>query len=293
MRCAVIGCGLAGLGAATALKRQGAKVHLFDKAAIGAGASGIASGLLHSYVGKKGVRSKFAEKALKKSFALIDLAEETLGRKVALRNGILRMNWEPPEMYSDLKKEGDHIMITSGATVFMKSYLEGLYQALGDCKLSVGELVDEEKFDQVLYSIGGGFKTWDLEGVQFVKGQILTCKAKEKCERSIIGSGHISPLEDENLVQIGSTYEYHAPDNEPNLEVAKKNLKKRVETFLPPLDTWEIKECQAGVRVRQKETYLPLIKRVDEKRVIFTGLGSRGILYHAMYGEMAAKEILR
>ncbi len=291
MLCAVVGCGLAGLSTAHALVKRGCDVHLYDKVGVGAGASGIASGLLHPYPGKKGVRSKFADEAMEKTLSLIDLAESALGRKVALRNGILRKNWIPEEIYPDLKKVGNDILITSGCTIFMKSYLEGLFQALDKAKFIKGELVDDAPYDRVVYAIGKGFRDWNIEEVQYVKGQILTCKENEPFKRTIIGSGHISPLEKKGFIHVGSTYEHHALNDLPDLEVAREYLASRIETFYPSFKKIKIVECSAEIRVCVKQTYLPLVKKMNNRIWVFTGLGSRGLLYHGLFGEKVAEEV--
>ncbi len=291
MYCAVVGLGLAGLGAAHALVKRGAEVVLFDLFPPGEKPGGIESGLLHPYPGKKGLRSRYAHDALSKSIALIDEAEKALGRKVALRNGILRKGWTPDEWTHDLESYQDDVLITSGLTVFLRPYLKGLFQALPNCKFVQGKIENEDDFDQVLYAIGSGFIPWNISDVQYVKGQVLMAKEHQKLARSIIGSGYISPTERPGIVQIGATYEHNPKNDQPNLEEAKKHLNPRIKTFLVPLDSWEIVECLSCIRVCHQSSYLPIVKRISPRRVIFTGLGSRGLLYHALYGEHAAEEI--
>lgn len=291
MHCAVVGCGLAGLGVAHVLQERGYQIDLYDEKGIGGGASGIASGLLHPYPGKKGLRSKFADEGMAKTLALLDRAEEAIGRPVALRNGILRKNWEPAEWGDDLERVGNDILIKSGCTVYMKTYLEGLYKALGDVSLNQKKFVDDGLYDLVVYAIGKGFHEMGVEGVQYVKGQILTCKTDEKFERSVIGSGHISPLEGEGLIHVGSTYEHHAKNDKSDLEVALEYLTPRIETFYPGFKQLSVLACSAAVRVCTKGSYLPIVKKIDDRRVIFTGLGSRGLLYHALFGERVGEMI--
>ncbi len=291
MYCAVVGCGLAGLGAAHALVKRGAKVVLFDLFPIGEKPGGVEAALLHPYPGKKGIRSRYAHDALNKSLALINLAEAALGRKVALRNGIIRKGWVPNESAHDLEPFEQDVLITSGVTVFLRAYLKGLFAAMPTCEFVQGKLENEDDFDQVLYALGSGFIPWNLSGVEYVKGQVLIVKEHRKEMRSIIGSGHISPLEEPGLAQIGATYE-HIQDDQPNLEEAKKYLAPRINTFLPALDSWEIVDCRSCLRVCHQGSYLPIIKRISPQKVIFTGLGSRGLLYHALYGEYAAQELL-
>ncbi len=129
MRIAVIGAGFSGLGAAWHLLDQSpsSKVVLFDPGGVGGGASGMAAGLLHPYVGEEGRRSVLATEGLDATKALIGVAEEKLGRKVADRNGIMRqaLNDELRVMFhshsrqhGDIQHLGDQrFLIESGMTV--------------------------------------------------------------------------------------------------------------------------------------------------------------------------------
>lgn len=293
MRCAVVGCGLAGLATAYALVKRGVEVVLYDLFPVGEKPGGIESALLHPYPGKKGLRSKYAHDALSQTMHLIGVAERALGKKVAIKNGILRKNWSPEEWAYDLEPYDQDVLITSGVTVFYKEYLKGLFAALSSCVFIQGPMENEKEFDQVVYTIGSGFMDWKIEGVQYVKGQVLLVQEQKKITRSMIGSGHISPTLHTKIVQIGATYE-HFPDNDlPNVEEAKKYLAPRIKSFLAPMDTWKIVECRACIRVCHKTSYLPIIRRISDKQVIYTGLGSRGLLYHALYGQYAADEIFK
>lgn len=270
MRSAIVGAGLAGLAAGYYLKKQGHELTFFDRIGIGGGASGIAAGLFHPYPGKKGLLSKYAEEAYPHTIELLDAAEKALGKKVALRNGVMKGEW----------------FIERGMTVFMDLYLQGLWKCL-DAKLiktQVTQFDTLDEFDCVVLALGGGFKEQNFDlPIQFVKGQALIVESDQTWERSVIGNGHISPTSDGNY-QIGSTYEHHYRGDEPDLEVAKNYLKPRVETFLPPLDTFRILKCISGIRVARKGSYLPIVEQVNDRLFVFTGLGSRGLLYHAFYG---------
>ena len=296
MHGAVVGGGLAGLGVAHALTKRGVRVDLFDKNGIGSGASGIASGLLHPYPGKKGLKSKFADEGMAKTLSLINLAESVLGKKVALRNGILRKNWEPVEWFDDLEQTHQGILIKSGCTVYMKSYLKGLLLSLEGVEFFQKELMDKSDYDFVVYAMGKGMRSLDIEGVQYVKGQILTCRSKIPFERSVIGSGHISPLEQEGMYHVGSTYEHHAKDDNPDQQVAISYLKPRIEEFclkFNQFDVFDVVDCSCDVRVCMKGSYLPMVVQNAAREFIFTGLGSRGLLYHALFGEKLAEIILQ
>src|SRR3990172_76055 len=90
MKVAVVGAGLAGLGAAYFLTELGAEVTVFDAQGIGAGASGVCSGLLHRYPGISALPSRESSAALVHAHELIALAETEAGTPLAAREGILR-----------------------------------------------------------------------------------------------------------------------------------------------------------------------------------------------------------
>jgi len=88
MKIAIVGGGFSGLSVAWHfLQQSNYKVTLFEKKKIGGGASGIAAGLVHPYVGEQGRRSVFASEGMKAAKELIAVAEEKLGEKVILSNG--------------------------------------------------------------------------------------------------------------------------------------------------------------------------------------------------------------
>lgn len=315
MHYAIIGAGLAGLSAAYFLREKGARVTLFDSKGVGGGASGCASGLCHPYPGRSGRLSPYGIEALAKTRELVAISEKALGRKVALQNGIIRLAWENPPLDEDLEKwdekidssegrvvlgegfRGSSILIRSGMTLFMADYLEGLFRALGDVELireRIDHLEELSSFNHIIVAAGGGTKSF-FKGrdLQYIKGQILTCESKIHWERSIgmFGQGYLTPLigpGKENLVHLGATYEHHYSSVEPDLSAALHYLKPRMERFLPPLDTFTILNCQAGERVAVKGSSLPLITKLDKRTTLFTGLGSRGLLYHAYYASILA-----
>ncbi|CAI0395022.1 unnamed protein product [Linum tenue] len=104
-RCAVLGCGFAGLSVAWHLLKQNSprelrlRVDLFDEAGIGGGASGVSGGLLHPYSPKGKLLWRGAE-CWKETLRLLNVAEmaarhskdsnETSDGLIVRRRGILR-----------------------------------------------------------------------------------------------------------------------------------------------------------------------------------------------------------
>ena len=296
MRVAVVGAGLAGLGATYFLIKKGCSVTLFDELGVGGGASGIPIGLCHPYLGRSGKPSKFADEAMSVTRELIDVAESTSGKRLADRSGILRTDWNPTLWYPDLENVEGGILIKSGMTVLMREYVNALYASFSDVELVKRRISSEDElkeFDRIIFACGSG--TGDLRfdlPLSFVKGQVLIGKFNKSLERTIMKArGHLSPFKD-GRVQLGSTYEHHFSSSKPDQVVAIRDLQSKMDAFFLNQDEFVFEECFSGVRACVKEGYLPIVERMSEKAFVFTGLGSRGLLYHAYYGRHLADMVI-
>ena len=239
MQIAVVGAGLAGLGVSYFLLKKGCSVTLFDENEVGAGASKIEIGLCHPYVGRSGKPSKHAEEAMELTLALIQEAEKKTGEVLVDRQGIMRLDWKPHEMYSDLEKKDSNILIRSGLTVFLRRYVKALYQAMTGIKFIQKKITNEselKEFDSVIFSTGYGTKDLfeDLE-FNYVKGQVVFLESEDGPNMTLMKAhGHMSPILG-NLYQIGSTYEHDFLDDKPDLEKALFDMKPKIDAFLPHL----------------------------------------------------------
>src|SRR5579862_7065479 len=89
MRVAIIGAGFSGLSLAWQLIDSGqCTVTLFDQKGIGAGASGIAAGLMHPYPGKEGKRSFLASEGIAATQRLLQIAKRKSTGALANEQGI-------------------------------------------------------------------------------------------------------------------------------------------------------------------------------------------------------------
>ena len=130
---AVIGAGLSGLAAAWHILERDpqSSVTIFDKTGVGAGASGVASGLFHPYPGEKGRRSKYALEALEETNKLLELVGEHCFEKgivrIALNEDQRETFMNHGKQYGDVERLSDFTFtITSGKTVHVPLYLKGL-----------------------------------------------------------------------------------------------------------------------------------------------------------------------
>lgn len=284
----VIGAGFAGLAAAYVLSKN-FKVTLIDQKGIGAGASGVSSGLLHPYPGEKGRRSWNADEALNLAKQLIHQAAEALGEPVSQENGILRLGPILNPGSDALPLGPEQFLITSGTTVFPHLYLKGLWllceQQGVELKIEKIETTDAlQHFDHIVLCVGAGLRFLQERRslkVNFVKGQVLTCALDAPLERSISSKTYTaittSPLE----CHIGATYERDRIDETPSLETAIRLLNPSRLVY----------NCRAGIRVTNPAHYFPILQQLSSKVWVITALGSRGLLYHALFAWRLGKSI--
>ncbi|KAK4712771.1 hypothetical protein R3W88_018678 [Solanum pinnatisectum] len=107
---------------------------------------------------------------------------------------------------------------------------------------------------------------------------------------------------------LGSTWEWksrnfsrHVPEEEASKALAE--LLPKASAVYPAIKNWTVKGTCAGLRAMPPltaEGSLPLLGCIDEfiggptecKYWLFTGLGSRGLFYHALLGKLMAQAVL-
>ncbi|MCB1085358.1 MAG: FAD-binding oxidoreductase [Chlamydiia bacterium] len=318
---AIIGTGFSGLSLAYHLLKLGADVTLFDGKGIGGGASGIASGLLHPYPGERAFLSWKGQEGLQETRDLLKL----VGNHVFKETGILRLavterqrkafeerakeqedcEWWDEERCHDFLK-GSHylpgLFIRSGITVHARSYLEGLWKKCAELggifqKREV-QLLDLSEFEVIALAAGGGirrFREAKKLGIKWNKGQILLCKKPfyMKEEVSVIGKGYLAMGAEENRCFLGSTYEHEYVTESPCMGTATDLIFGQISQFLPSYASFEVEGCHAEIRVANKKGYHPLVGKLEEGLYVMTGMGSRGLLYHAYLGKRLAASIMK
>ncbi len=315
MKIAIVGAGYGGLSLCWHfLQHDGCEVTLIDANGIGAGASGASTGLLHPYPAKLAKRSLRAEEAMREAHALLEVA----GAGVASHSGIVRlaMNNDQKKAYQASLPDAEFLdeeavksrfpkaissgglWIPQGKTVFSKPYLEGLWQACEKrgAKLHLQPLQDLKEldaFDAAVLANGHkilSFKECADLPLKTRHGQALVCRwpaSEPPLACSLIGRGHLSLSEDPSLCLLGATYENTF---DPKRVEA---LREQIGVFYPPARDFEILDVRRGVRIAPKEGYLPLVQSISKKVWVFTGLGSRGLLYHGLYGKELSLEIIK
>eukprot|EP00529_Nitzschia_sp_RCC80_P024466 CAMPEP_0113482600 /NCGR_PEP_ID=MMETSP0014_2-20120614/23004_1 /TAXON_ID=2857 /ORGANISM="Nitzschia sp." /LENGTH=440 /DNA_ID=CAMNT_0000376125 /DNA_START=310 /DNA_END=1629 /DNA_ORIENTATION=+ /assembly_acc=CAM_ASM_000159 len=188
-----------------------------------------------------------------------------------------------------------------------------------DNSLDWAERLDD--FDCVIFAAGSGLfqSNPTIDGnmlpIQLVRGQSVEMTTRTSTLNDALLSGkYISPLPGKNRVLVGATHEFKPDALKP--DDVKQELKDRSYSFASflwdgcgddgkdasvdqPPSTTIVDRITSGYRVqsnRGNHGRQPIIGRIEtsyhSNSWIFTGLSSRGLLYHGIYGDMLSEMIL-
>lgn len=314
---AIVGTGFAGLATAWHLSEKN-EVTLLSPYERGASASTVSAGLLHPYGGAKAKNNWRGQEGVQSTIHLLDAASEALGRKVYNDDGILRIaasseqatyfkecaernsdvRWfsaeECQEMVPRVAKQPG-IFIESGITVYPDLYIEGLTRALKNRGVTfsnhtIDSATSIEGFDKTILCLGAGvFQLRDMPDLKLrpVKGQILEIpwpKGLPPLPYSLNSKIYMVMSSDQKSCFVGSTFERRFENDGIDLDTANSYILPKLYALYPQLEGVEPIECRAGIRVATPN-HLPILEQIGEKLWIFTGLGSKGLLYHSLLAE--------
>lgn len=318
----VVGGGLAGLAVAYFLQKRGDhQVTVYD-GGDNQGASYIAAGLMHPFVGSKGLLSEQGLEGMQASRELLEVAEKALGGESVFKEGLYRVavngfqrsmfsRWsrklpdlvrqlseEEVELHPHLVGGGPVYEIKCGVSVTMSRYLAGLkraFEAIGGSY--VKEWVSEsdiKEVDQVIYAVGrhlDKFNALKDLNIHMFKGQLLLADkpSDTSLEKAIIGRGYVS--EAAGQIVIGSTYERGKCDELIDQDFAIADIMPKLATYAQFKHPLTICGVRAGVRVVNKDHYFPIAKQLSPREYVVSGMGSRGLLYHALIGKQIASTL--
>lgn len=192
--------------------------------------------------------------------------------------------------------------------VHIPSYLEGLWEAVQSKGTGRKDWVldgSDKSFDALVLAAGSGLfqdSLLDKEElpIQLVRGQSveMTLPSSTSCDQAMLCGKYISPLLQPNRILVGATHEFS--EALPEDQVVSE-LRERTNDFASNLwDQGTIDRITLGYRVqsnRGKFGRMPIVGELGatthhDKTWIFTGLSSRGLLYHGIFGEILASQIL-
>ncbi len=203
---------------------------------------------------------------------------------------------------------------TTGLTVavpeFLGAYLDMLknhgvqYETLPDYTLtrdqSLWNLLSDEfslRAKNVIHATGSASlesKYWSDLPNEPVKGQILQMKPSQGIpfDFALSGNGYISYVHPDQLV-IGSTYEHEFTHPEPD-ENGLKTIMRKFKQILPDMPAnVTLQKHWSGIRVSTPNR-LPVIgaHHSEPGLYLFTGLGSKGLLYSRYTAQHLADNLL-
>lgn len=222
------------------------------------------------------------------------------------------------------------VRVSSGKVIHVPTYLEGLWLACRDLSGGTAEwlLIEDEEseeqqqerlqdFDTVILSAGAGlFQSKMLVNctkwpVQSVLGQSVeisippTAKSAPSEQQlqydAVLCGKYVTPLLDKKRMLIGATREFNS--DKLSKEGVVDELRSRSYDLAPWLwDNGKVEKVTTGWRVqsnRSSEGRTPILGKVppNESELhrntwIFTGLSSRGLIHHALYGDVLTDSIL-
>jgi glycine/D-amino acid oxidase-like deaminating enzyme len=326
MKIAIIGAGFAGVATAWHLLQLQKKhaITLFDPKGIAGGASGIAAGLLHCFAGANAKLNWMGREGMHATSTLLKIAEEALDAPVCVPSGFLRVALtdqqqklfrQSSEIYEDVDwwdaKECENkvlgiankpgIFIRSALTVYPHLYLQGLWLACEKrgaafSNMRVQSLQELNHFDCVIVTAGAStlsFSELSHLPLTMVKGQLLELAWPEGLPLlpfPLNSQAYLVINPDGKSCVAGATFEKQFVSTSPDLETAILELTPKIEALYPPLTTAKILTNRSGVRVSAPRHH-PFMEQINERLWVLTGLGSKGLLYHALMASKLARSI--
>lgn len=325
MKIAILGTGFAGLATAWHLLQKGVSVTLFDPTGIGGQASSVSAGLLHTYVGLHAKYNLHGREGYEETDALLHVAEKALGKPVCSRSGLLRPALTEEqrldyrlcaEKHADtewLSAEQAQLMvpcvapcpalwIKSAITVYPELYLAGLWKACSELgarweQRSVTQLAELNAYDAIILATGPqtlAFPEAQGAKLHLLKGQILELSwppSLAPLSMPVNSQAYIVMHRNHTSCIIGTTYERTFTSPEPDPEYAVAEILPKATACIPALAEAQVLGCRAGIRVAGPG-HLPVVRQVAPKIWLYSGLGSKGLLYHALYARKLVQELV-
>lgn len=327
MHIAILGAGFSGLATAWHLLQTIPKVRvtLFDQKGIGGGASGVAAGLLHPYAGAHAKKNWCGEEGMEAALQLIEVSAKALNTPVANPSGLFRAAITP-EQKREFKKAAEAacsdvfwwgqkqyeekfsqwqshegIWIPSALTVYPELYLQGLWEAcqrLGSCLeiIKIKSLAELEAFDLIIVAAGAAsnlFPELAHLPIHPVKGQVIDLELPDELSElpsPLNSQAYLIPNPRQKKCLIGATFEHYFKDESPQRELAWEYLKPKVATLDERLATAHLMGCRAGIRATTPN-HQPIATHIKDRIWILSGMGSKGLLYHALFAKKLVHEI--
>ena len=332
MKIAIVGAGFSGLVCAWHLlhmPKELPQITLFDHKGIGGGASGIAAGLMHPFVGAKATLNWRAREASEETIKLLHSAETALGEPVASYSGMLRPVLSESiraafsrteESHSDAQwwsgnkiknyipelLELDSLFIASAITVDSQRYLKGLWKActLKGAKLEIAQITHDHQlseFDKIIFAVGAHWKTIqttiqhiEIPFLSLIKGQILELAwptDRPPLPFSVNAGTYLAMTQDHHCI-AGATFERAWQNEDPDLATCDAYIRHSLSLFSPSFAVLPLVECRAQIRAITKDK-LPFICKSNGNCWSLGGMGSKGLLYQALMAKELCAQLIK
>lgn len=319
MKVAILGAGFCGLAVAWYLREKClCDIVVFDPMGIGKGASGVAAGLLHSYAGAQAKKNLRADSGLAATLQLLRVAEVAIDSPVISTKGLIRLAVSEKQkldfalaasLYSDVywlnsqecsHKLGYHqphpgIFIDSGLVIDCEKYLKGLWKACLERgamleKKAIRSLAELSHFDHIIVTIGAAVASLpELCAVKItpIKGQVLELNWPQEIPPlafPISSQAYLLRRAEGQQWIAGATFEREFEWEGADQALANSEIMPKLQAFIPEMNSSLITGCRAGIRASAPR-HQPLLLKVNDKSWVLTGMGSKGLLYHALYAD--------
>jgi glycine oxidase len=285
----IIGMGLAGCSLAWQRHFRGEAFTWEDDDRPGA-ASKVAAGLINPVTGKNFSPSWRIAEFLPEAEAFYARVGELLGKQLWFPLPVWRLvavgEWakvesklgEAEPWIERIEKEvpgwSRAIVLNGGGRVATREFCESSRHYFAGARRP-GNGLAQDAPATVLCEGAAGLMAGRLGRHRCAKGEILTLRAPWRNDRMLIGGGGWLVPTGGDTFRVGSTYVWDRLDAEPTEEGRAKV--KKIARLLGG-DDFEVIAHEAGVRpiVRKSQ---PVIGPLEDGRVVFNGLGSKGSLY--------------
>ncbi len=330
MKIAIIGAGFAGLATTWHLLNNQSpikdlEISVFDIRGIGGGSSVISAGLLHPYAGLHAKLARFGLEGWQSTIYLMEQVSKFTDKPFSAFNGLLRIaateiqqndfyksskmnpkiNWLTNE---DCKKlipgsyNGAGIFIEQAAQISSQDYLKALWKACSGNNVlfiqkEIETLEELSNYDKIICAGGGEiYQIREFQGLSptLVKGQILQMSWPTDIPPlpfPVSSQVYVLMEGDTSTCLVGATFEKKFMNIKPDLYFAKGEILPKAQKIFPFLTEDRILDCRSGFRVSTPD-HLPAIQQWNERCWIYTGLGSKGLLYHSYYAQKLSKLVL-
>lgn len=326
MHVAILGAGFCGMATAWhLLRRGGCQVTVYDPLDIGTGTSGIAAGMLHPFVGAHAKLNWRSREGLAATTSLLQVAQQALGDEpVIVGKGMLRLALTEKQaadfsacaaLHSDVRwltaaecqDLAPHlapvpgILVESALAIDCEKYLKGLWLAcekMGGIfkKQAIQTLAELDQADRIVVAMGAAANTLpELAHLKLktIKGQVLELAWPEGLDMpkmTLSSQTYLVTNRHARTCIAGATYEKQFATAAADLETAAKEIIPKTAAYMPAIAQAKILGCRAGRRCVTPDRR-PLLAPVNDRCWVLTGMGSKGLLYHAMLAEELIKQL--